>query len=303
MHTEFIQLSLAPLVIAILASAVCALPGNFLVLRRQSLLGDAISHVVLLGLVGGFVFTGTLSTGPMLAGAAVSALLAVALIEIIQRLTHIEPGAAMGVVFTAMFAAGVLWLEHSRSATLHFDVEHVLYGNLESLLWLEATGWNSLWDPIALSALPTALPRLMVILVILAGMAFVGWRPLKAATFDSGFAASTGARPALVSTLLLAMVALAIVAAFQAVGAIIVVAMLTCPAASARLLTNHLGAQVGVSVLLATISALGGYTLAAWAPDWLGWHNSLSAAGMIASVSGLILALTCLYGPCRHRPA
>lgn len=303
MHTEFIQLSLVPLVIAVLASAVCALPGNFLVLRRQSLLGDAISHVVLVGLVGGFAFTGTLSTGPMLTGAAISALVAVVLIETIQRLTHIEPGAAMGVVFTAMFAAGVLWLEQSRSATLHFDVEHVLYGNLESLIWLDAEGWSSLWDPAALSGLPSALARLIVILVILAVMTLTGWRPLKAGTFDPGFAASAGARPALVSGLLLAMVALATVAAFQAVGAIIVVAMLTCPAASARLLTDHMATQIGISVLLAAISALCGYTLAAWGPGWVGWHNSLSAAGMIALVSGLIMALACLYGPRRHRPA
>ncbi|KAA0910818.1 metal ABC transporter permease [Pusillimonas sp. ANT_WB101] len=303
MYAEFIQLSLTPLAVAVLASVVCAIPGNFLVLRKQSMLGDAISHVILLGLVGVFVLTDTLSTGPMLAGAAVAALLAVALIETIQRLTHIEPGAAIGVVFTTMFAAGVLWLEQSRSATVHFDVEHVLYGNLESLIWLDATGWHSLWDRAALATVPVALPRLIVILAVLIVMTSVGWRPLKAATFDQGFAASTGARPAVVSALLLAMVALATVAAFQAVGAIIVVAMLTCPAASARLLTNNLAAQVGISVLLAAIAALAGYTLAAWGPHWLGWHKSLSAAGMIASMGGLILALACLYGPCRHRPA
>lgn len=303
MHAEFIQLSLIPLVVAVLASAVCAIPGNFLVLRQQSMLGDALSHVILLGLVGGFVLTGTLNIGPMLAGAAASALLAVALIETILRITHIEPGAALGVVFTTMFAAGVLWLEQSCSATVHFDVEHVLYGNLESLIWLDATGWHALLDPAALATVPAALPRLIAILAILITMAGVGWRPLKTATFDPGFAASTGARPAVVSALLLTMVALATVAAFQAVGAIIVVAMLTCPAASARLLTNHLATQVGISVLLAAIAALAGYTLAAWGPHWLGWHNSLSAAGMIATMGGLILALACLCGPCRHRPA
>lgn len=301
MHTEFIQLSLPPLAIAVLASMVCALPGNFLVLRRQSLIGDAISHVVLLGVVGAFVLTGQISTVPMLTGAAVAALVAVALIETIQRLANIEPGAAMGVVFTAMFAAGVLWLEQSRSSTTHFDVEHVLYGNLESQLWLDAEGWGSLIDLAALSALPAPLPRLAIILAILTIMLYIGWRPLKASTFDAGFTASTGGRPALVSAALMATVALATVAAFQAVGAIIVVAMLTCPAAGARMLSNRLVTQIGISLLLAIMTSLCGYALAAWAPHWLGWRNSLSAAGMIASVSGLVVALACLCGPCRHR--
>ncbi|MEM6847463.1 MAG: metal ABC transporter permease, partial [Pseudomonadota bacterium] len=154
MGAEFVQLSLTPLVIAVLAAVTCALPGNFLVLRRQALIGDAISHVVLPGIVVGFIITGSVTTWPMMLGAGAAALIAVGMIEAIKRLGKIEPGAAMGVVFTAMFAAGVLLLEQSNTASAHLDVEHALFGNLESLIWFDGLGWGSLLDPSALAQLP-----------------------------------------------------------------------------------------------------------------------------------------------------
>ena len=143
---EFVPLSLVPMLIGICVAVACALPGNFLVLRKQALIGDAISHVVLPGIVVAFLLTGVVTTWPMLLGAAGAALVAVVAIEAIRRLGRIEPGAAMGVVFTTMFAGGVLLLEQSDTSSVHLDVEHALYGNLESLIWLEATGWASLTD-------------------------------------------------------------------------------------------------------------------------------------------------------------
>jgi manganese/zinc/iron transport system permease protein len=300
MVTDFLQLSLVPMLIAILASMACALPGNFLVLRQQSLIGDAVSHVVLPGVVGAFVVTGTIATLPMLVGAAIAALLAVALIELIRRLGKVEPGAAMGVVFTALFAAGVVWLEQSNSSAVHLDVEHVLYGNLESLIWLDAESWHALIDPVALNGLPEQLGRLAWVMLVVAAVICVLWRPLVIGTFDPAFAQSAGARPGLTSLALLVVVALSAVAAFEAVGAIIVVAMFICPAAAARLMTNKLHAQVAWSMAFAATAAIGGYTLAAWGPLWLGFENSVSAAGMIATTGGLILLLACCFGPCRR---
>ncbi|MBC7178957.1 MAG: metal ABC transporter permease, partial [Roseovarius sp.] len=99
MGQDFVMLSLTPLLIGIAAAVACALPGNFLLLRRQALIGDAISHVVLPGIVAGFLVTGLVATGPMMLGAAAAAMVAVILIEVIRRLGRIEPGAAMGVVF------------------------------------------------------------------------------------------------------------------------------------------------------------------------------------------------------------
>ena len=152
MGAEFVQFSLTPILIGILASIACALPGNFLVLRKQALIGDAISHVVLPGIVVAFLITGSVAALPMLLGAAGAAIVAVILIEAIKRLGNIEPGAARGVAFTSLFAGGVLLLEQSDTSSVHLDVEHALMGNLESLIWFKAQGWSSLWDLEALAA-------------------------------------------------------------------------------------------------------------------------------------------------------
>ena len=301
MGAEFVMLSLPPMVIGVLAAVACALPGNFLLLRRQALIGDAISHVVLPGIVAAFLVTGAVSTWPMMAGAAVAAVVAVVLIELVRRVGRIEPGAAMGVIFTAMFAGGVLLLEQSDTSGVHLDVEHALYGNLESLIWLDAAGWGSLLDPAALAGLPPELWRMAG--AALGAAVFVGllWRPLKLSTFDEGFARSVGIPVTALGLALVVVAAVAAVAAFDAVGSIIVIAMFICPPAAARLMTDRLGRQVGWSVVFAVVSAVGGYVLAGYGPLWLGGTNAVSAAGMIATVSGVILALAALYGPRRAR--
>lgn len=298
----FVQLGLVPMLVGLLASLLCALLGNFLVLRRQSLIGDAISHVVLPGIVGVFLITGDVATGPVLLGAMAAALCAVGLIAAIRHLGRVESGAAMGVVFTAMFAAGVLWLEQSRASSVHLDVEHVLYGNLESLIWFDAEGWHSLLDAAALSGLPPELLRIAVVFVLAVAFVRVLWRPLVLGSFDAGFAHSVGARPGWTGLALMAMVALAAVAVFDAVGSIIVVAMLVCPAAAARLMSRRLPAQIAWSMAFGAMAALTGHVLAAWGPLWLGFEASLSAAGMIAVMGGLLLAAACAWGP-ERRPA
>ncbi|WP_121061388.1 metal ABC transporter permease [Chachezhania antarctica] len=301
MGAEFVPLSLPPILIGTFAAIACALPGNFLLLRRQALIGDAISHVVLPGIVAAFLVTGTISTGPMLIGAMVAAVLTVILIELVRRLGNIEPGAAMGVVFTAMFAGGVLLLELSDTSSVHLDVQHALYGNLESLIWLDATGWGSLLDAQALRYLPVELPRIAITLVAVALFMAVLWRPLKISTFDEGFARTLGLPTGLIGLSLVTVAALAAVAAFDAVGSIIVIAMFICPPAAARMMTNRLERQVAWSVLFATLSAVLGYVLAGYGPLWLGGQDAVSAAGMIATVSGVILGIAALYGPCRSR--
>ena len=298
---EFVPLSLTPLLIGVFAAIACALPGNFLVLRKQALIGDAISHVVLPGIVVAFLITGTVATWPMMFGAAGAAIAAVALIEAIRRLGRIEPGAAMGVAFTSLFAAGVLLLEQSDTSSVHLDVEHALYGNLESLIWLDATGWESLWDATALAALPPELIRMAVTLVAVAAFIWLFWRPLKISTFDEGFARTMGMRTNLLGLALVVVAAIAAVAAFDAVGSIIVIAMFICPPAAARLMTNRLEMQIVWSVIFAFASAVLGYFAAGFGPLWLGFDNAVSAAGMIATMSGIILALTAMFGPCRKR--
>lgn len=301
MGAEFVALSLTPILIGICVAVACALPGNFLLLRRQALIGDAISHVVLPGIVVAFLLTGVVATGPMLLGAAGAAVLSVIAIELIRRLGRIEAGAAMGVVFTAMFAGGVLLLERSDTSSVHLDVEHALYGNLESLIWLDSNGWGSLVDPVALAGLPVELPRMMLALVVIALFMFVFWRPLALSTFDEGFARGLGLRTGPLGLAIVVVSAIAAVAAFDAVGSIIVIAMFICPPAAARMMTNRLGHQVAWSAFFATLAAISGYVLAGYGPLWIGAAASVSAAGMIATMSGVILAIAAVLGPHRKR--
>lgn len=297
---DFVPFTLVPLLIGCLAAVACALPGNFLVLRRQALIGDAISHVVLPGIVVAFLVTGTITSGPMLIGAAGAAIAAVGMIEFIRRFGRIEPGAAMGVTFTAMFAAGVLLLEQSDTSAVHLDVEHALYGNLESLIWLDATGWSSLADPAALAGLPPELLRIAAVTIAMIAGLFLFWRPLAISTFDEGFAGTLGLPIRAIGLGLVISAAIAAVAAFDAVGSIIVIAMFLCPPAAARLMTNRLAAQVLWSVAFALTSAILGFILAGYGPLWIGGENAVSAAGMIGTVSGIILFAAALFGPARN---
>jgi len=301
MGAEFVQFSLTPILIGIFSAIACALPGNFLILRHQALIGDAISHVVLPGIVVAFLLTGVVAAIPMLLGAAGAAIVAVILIELVKRLGRIEPGAAMGVVFTTMFAAGVLILEQTDTSRVHLDVEHALMGNLESLVWFRAEGWHSLLDPAALAALPDELLRIAVVCAVVVALMLVFWRWLEIATFDEGFARALGIPAGALGFGLVVTAAVAAVAAFDAVGSIIVIAMFICPPAAARLMTNRLEQQVWWSVAFATLSAILGYVFAGYGPLWFGGQHAVSAAGMIATVSGVILALACLLAPQRRR--
>lgn len=295
----YLGLTVVPILIGAFAAIACALLGNFLVLRKQSLMGDAISHVVLPGIVVAFVFTGSMAAIPMLIGAAAAALIAALMIEAVRIVGKVEPGAAMGVVFTALFAFGILILEQTDTGSIHFDVEHALYGNLESLVWLAGIEWSALTDPAALSDIPPQLPRLALALLAVVAFLFVAWRPLVISTFDPVFAAASGLPVRAVNIGLVTLVAVTAVTAFEAVGAILTIAMLICPAAAARMMTDRLGAQLAWSVFFAALSAIGGYLAAGAGVALFVDGVAVSAAGMIATVAGLILASAALCGPRR----
>lgn len=300
MGAEFVALSLPPLLIGICVAMACAIPGNFLILRNQALIGDAISHVVLPGIVVAFILTGSRASLTLMAGAALAAIISIIAIELIRRVGRIEPGAAMGVVFTTMFAGGVLMIEQFGAGGVHLDVEHALFGNLEGLIWLDGFGWASLLDPVALAGLPVELPRMFVVLLGITAFTVVFWRPLAMLSFDEGFAQSLGLRTGWLGFALVILSAIAAVAAFEAVGSIIVIAMFICPPAAARLMTNTLATQVWLSAAIAAFCAILGYILAGYGPMWLGYGASLSAAGMIATLSGLCLAVAAMFGKHRH---
>ncbi|AXS39611.1 metal ABC transporter permease [Breoghania sp. L-A4] len=293
----FLQYDLPSILLGMLAAISCGLLGNYLVLRRQSLMGDAISHVVLPGIVVGFLLSGTTATWPMMLGAAAAAIVSVALIELIRRIGNVEPGAAMGVVFTTMFAAGVVLLEQSNTSSVHIDVEHALYGNLESAIWLSGERWSDLLDPAKLADMPPAVQRLAVVTLLIIAFVTGFFKELKITSFDPALADSLGFSSRGIGFVLVVMTAVAAVAAFDAVGSILVIAMFICPAATARLLTDSLAWQLWISAAVAASSGVLGYVLAAFGPLWLGYDASVSAAGMIALVAGAFQTMAMLFAP------
>ncbi len=287
---DFLRLDLPALLAAILACGSCGLLGSFLLLRRDSLLGDALSHAVLPGIIAGFAITGARAGLPMLLGALAAALLAVFLIGLVRRVARLESGAATGAVFTSFFALGLMLMEATGARSVDLDLDCVLFGQLESVVWLEAQGFASLLELEALAALPRQLFLLAAVAVVLAGLVALLWRPLHLLCFDPDYAAAIGLPARGLELALNLMVAAAAVAAFEAVGSILVVAMLVCPATAIRLLTHSYRAQVlGGAVLGAALGALG-YALAGPLPAAVGQAFSLNAAGVIGTLGGLAVA-------------
>ena len=302
--TEFMALDAPALLALVFASVSCAMLGNFLVLRRLSLMGDAIAHAVLPGLVLAFLVTAALghperARDPliMMAGAALSGIVTVVLVEFIHRIGNVEKGAAMGVAFSVMFALGVLLLEQAAARHVDLDADCVLYGQLESLMWLptdSASGYFS-WSGIA--DLPRQVITLMATTLLVMAFALVFHKELRIAAFDPGLARTLGLRPQLMHYALMILVAVAAVAAFEAVGSILVIALLICPAATARLLTDSYRAQIVFTILLAIIGSAGGYFLGTRGPMAIGFDHAVNAAGMVTVAFGVLLAAAILLAP------
>lgn len=297
MSAGFFTIDLPAALTGALACVVCGLLGNFLILRRQALVGDAISHVVLPGIVAAYLITETTAPGAMMIGALAAALVAVGLIEAVRRLGGLEPGAAMGVVFTIMFAGGIVMIEQFGLGAAHISADHVLYGNLEGAIWVGPQSWAEVIDPRFWPGLPRPLVTLLAATLFIAAVIAAFFKELKITTFDAGLAAALGFAPRTMGVALMFLTALAAVAAFEAVGSILVIAMFICPAATARMLTDSLAAQLWISTAVAVLAATGGYVLAAFGPFWLGAENSLNAAGMIAVTAGGLQLAAMLLAP------
>ncbi|MGP1345062.1 MAG: metal ABC transporter permease [Phycisphaerales bacterium] len=293
-----IGLDLFPMLGATLAAVCCGVLGNFLVLRRLSLMGDAISHSVLPGLVIAFLIASTRHPLVMFVGAAIAGLVTVALVELVKRYGRVEPGAAMGVVFSVMFALGVLLIERG-ARQVDLDADCVLHGQLELLVWYgapETIGGLLSWS--TLEALPRQVWALGAMVALSVGFVVVLFKELRIAAFDPELATTQGFSAGLMHMLLMVLVAGATVASFEAVGSILVVAMLVCPAATARLLTDRLGAQVVWSVVVSVVCGVGGYAAATVVPGVFELE-SVNAAGAIAVMGGVLFAAAMVLSP-RH---
>ena len=303
---EFITIDAAPLAAGLLAALTCGLLGNFLVLRRQSLMGDAISHAVLPGLVIAFLVSTSRDPFIMLFGAAIAGIATVVLVELVHRVGGVEQGAAMGVVFSVLFALGVLLIEQAAADHVDLDADCVLYGNLENISWANAPDEARAYldpatyfpnaDPLA-GGMPRQVPTLLVMTLLTIAFILVFFKELRLAAFDAGLATALGFHAGFLHHLLMVFVAVAVVAAFEAVGSILVIAMLICPAATARLLTDRLWTQIVTSAVVSIIAGAGGYLLGAFAYTLSPLDHSLSATGMMTVVLGAILTLTIFLSP------
>lgn len=281
-------------IIGVLAAVSCALLGNFLVLRRMSMMGDAISHAVLPGLAIAFLVTEARASLTMFIGAAIAGILTAVFTQWISKFGNVDRGASMGIVFTTLFAVGLLLIVQAAD---HVDLDPgcVLYGAIE------LTPLDVVWRP-ELFGISFEIPRAAL---VLAGAAMLNlcfvlllYKELRISSFDPELATTMGINSNLMHYLLMTMVAMTTVAAFEAVGSIIVIAMLITPAAAAHLLTERLGAMIVVSVVLAIMSAVLGHISALFVPGWFGFEST-STSGMIAVMAGVLFAVVLLFAP-RH---
>ena len=301
MFDDFFLISFVPILTGLFSALACTLVGNILILRKQAMLSDTISHVVLPGIVISFLIFGNLGSYFMLVGAAVAGLTAVGTIAVLRSYSSMDSSAAMATTLSVFFAVGVLMIELNAGGNVHLDVEHALYGNLESLIWIDGESWMSVFDPAARQTIPVELNRAIIGFALIASVMLVCWRFLIVSTFDQTFAEISGVPVGIVSAGVALAATIAAVISFDAVGSIIVVAMFVCPPATARVLTHSLRDQVWLSLLLSALSAVLGYAVAGYFPILLGFETSISAAGTIASLSGLILACAIIYSK-RQKP-
>ncbi len=287
----FLQIDLPALLVAVLAALSAALVGNILILRRQALMGDALSHMALPGIVAGYMASGAVQSWTMAVGALAAGLLGAGLIALVRRLGRLDPATAMGVVLTAMFAGGVLMLEFADARNAHLDVEHALYGSLEAAIWLWPGTWTDVFVPAGWAELPREIPLLLGAVAVLGAAFVVAFKEIRLVAFDPDFAAALGLPGWATDLLINAAAAIAVVAAFDAVGSILVIAMLICPSAAARLATDRFSAQVWASLVIAAAIAVLGYAFAVWGAPALGAPAALNAAGSIACVGGVALGL------------
>ncbi len=270
------------LLLAVLVSVSCALPGTFLVLRQMSLMSDAISHSVLLGIVIGFFITGRIDSPVLLILAAATGILTVSLVELLHQTQLVKEDAAIGVVFPALFSLGVI-LVTRYAGSVHIDQDVVLLGEiaLSPFDRIVFFGWN----------LPRALVTMSFILVIALLSMFVFYKELKISTFDVGLATSLGFSPILINYGLMSLVSVTAVGAFDAVGAILVIALMIVPPATAYLLTDRLSTMLILSSLTGAVSAVCGYGVAI--------KLDASIAGAMATMTGFTFLLAFLFAPKR----
>ncbi len=269
------------LLTAIFAASACSLVGTFLILRKMAMMADAISHAILPGLVIAYF----LANGPNLIagtiGAALAGVTTVVLVEALQRTGRVKSDAAIGIVFPALFALGTFLVSRYFSQ-VHLDADAVLFGEIAFAPFdrLILFGNDVGSQPLIVLAFLTFVNATLVLLF---------YKELKLATFDPGLAAALGLSPIIIHYGLMTAVSVTTVGAFAAVGAILVVALMIVPAATAYLLTDRLDLMIVLSLAAGAASAIVGYYSAV--------AFDVSISGMMAVVGGVLFAMAALFSP------
>ena len=267
--------------IAGLVAISCAIPGVFLVLRKMALISDAISHSILPGIVLGFFITQDLNSPILIMLAAGTGIITVLLVERIQKTGLVKEDTAIGLVFPALFSVGVLLIAKNAN-DIHLDIDAVLLGELafapfDRLLLLGADlGPKAGWV-------------MGVILLITLVLLYLFFKELKVSTFDVGLSSALGFSPAILHYGLMSVSSITVVGAFDAVGAILVVALMIAPAATAYLLTSDLKKMLWLSVCFGVFAAIGGY----WLAHWL----DANIAGSITTILAVVFLLVYFFAP------
>ena len=266
------------------AACACAVLGPFLVLRRVALITDAISHVLLFGIVIAYLIFKDVDSPWLFFGAAASGLLTVALVEALQKSRFVKSDAAIGLVFPTLFALGALLLTLCVPKTTHLDVDQVLLGSPEF-----GVQDLFLWNGQPVIAKGTLI--LTGLFVLNLSVILLCYKELKLSTFDPALATVFGFAPVLLHYLLMSLVSFSAVAAFNAVGPITVVALFVVPAASAYLLSDRLSIVILLSVVFALVGSYAGV--------WLALKFDTNIGGTVATVLGVLFGLVWLFAPPR----
>lgn len=264
----------------IVCAVACAIPGCYLVLKRMSMLGDAISHAILPGIAIAFFVTGSRDVLPALIGAVAVGMLTAVLTSGLSRLGRVPEDASMGVVFTSLFALGVILISYA-ARKVDLDANCIFYGLLE--------GAAGDMRSIAGVAMPRSFIVLAAVLLLNAAVVVVFWKELKIASFDPALAGTMGISAAVVHYGLMAMVAGTTVASFESVGSILVVAMLIAPGATAHMLTDKLARMVIIAAIVAAACAVVGFFMAL--------HFGTTIAGAMSVAAGIAFLLAALFSP------
>ena len=286
---EWKSLDTQIVLVGVLGAMACALLGNFLVLRKMSMMGDAISHAVLPGLAIAFLLSGTRDALPMFVGAAIAGVLTAAFTHWIHSFGKVDQGASMGVVFTCLFAVGLILIVRAAD---HVDLDPgcVLYGAIEYVPLDQRSLFGLMVPRAALVVGSVLIVNALVVLLL--------FKELRICSFDPALARTQGINATLMHYLLMILVAITTVAAFESVGSILVIAMLIVPPAAAHLLTDRLHVMILLSLVIAALGAALGHLSAITVPTWFGYADT-NTAGMMAVVTGLLFAVVMFAAP-RH---